>query len=75
MQAHLEEGALPNDDRKLTNFIAGALVGKQITGETTPVHRGRPDHFDLEGPLRSLLRYEQLMFKFLATGEARDVCR
>ncbi len=39
--ANLPEGAGTTTIESKTNFIGGAPVGMEITGETTPVHRGR----------------------------------
>lgn len=39
--ANLPEGAGTTTIESKTNFIGGAPVGTEITGETTPVHRGR----------------------------------
>lgn len=38
---NLREGAWTTTIDSKTSFIAPALVGTTITGETTPVHRGR----------------------------------
>ena len=39
--ANLPEGAGTTTIESKTNFIGSAPVGTEITGETTPVHRGR----------------------------------
>jgi uncharacterized protein (TIGR00369 family) len=39
--ANLKEGAGTTTIESKTNFIGPAPVGSRITGETTPVHRGR----------------------------------
>ena len=39
--ANLPEGAHTTTIESKTNFIGGAPAGMRITGETTPVHRGR----------------------------------
>ena len=38
---NLPEGARTTTIESKTNFIAAAPVGSRVTGETTPVHRGR----------------------------------
>jgi uncharacterized protein (TIGR00369 family) len=38
---NLPEGAGTTTIESKTNFIAPAAVGTRVTGETTPVHRGR----------------------------------
>jgi 1,4-dihydroxy-2-naphthoyl-CoA hydrolase len=38
---NLPEGAGTTTIESKTNFVAGAPVGTQIVGETTPIHRGR----------------------------------
>jgi 1,4-dihydroxy-2-naphthoyl-CoA hydrolase len=39
--ANLPEGAWTTTIESKTNFIASAAAGTEITGEATPVHRGR----------------------------------
>jgi uncharacterized protein (TIGR00369 family) len=39
--ANLKEGAGTTTIESKTNFIGGAPVGTRLTGESTPVHRGR----------------------------------
>jgi uncharacterized protein (TIGR00369 family) len=39
--ANLPEGAHTATMESKTNFIAGAPIGSRVTGEATPVHRGR----------------------------------
>ncbi len=39
--ANLNDGAGTTTIESKTNFIAPAAVGTRVTGETTPVHRGR----------------------------------
>ena len=39
--ANLPEGAGTTTIESKTNFMAGAPVGVQVRGETTPLHRGR----------------------------------
>jgi uncharacterized protein (TIGR00369 family) len=38
---NLKEGAGTTTIESKTNFIGAAPVGSRLTGETTPVHRGR----------------------------------
>src|ERR1700730_7642261 len=38
---NLPEGAGPKTIESKTNFIAAAPLGTRVTGEATPVHRGR----------------------------------
>ncbi len=39
--ANLPDGAGTTTIESKTNFIAGAPVGTRLTGEATPIHRGR----------------------------------
>jgi uncharacterized protein (TIGR00369 family) len=39
--ANLKEGATTTTIESKTNFIGAARLGARLTGETTPVHRGR----------------------------------
>jgi uncharacterized protein (TIGR00369 family) len=39
--ANLPEGGRTTTIESKTNFIGGAPLGARLTGETTPVHRGR----------------------------------